>query len=168
MGGLTRDNYEQFRSATRPLEEVPDSRIRHAIAARGLRYVEAIRSSARLDYRFYFDSWGMTAHTIEPALNIGLTDYLRFDLWSRFHTQSSVSFWERAYVAEAGEIPALRSSDRSLSKSWHLTGGTRAQLTLGPATTYIEASVLYSKFPEFLFLDSRTALIGQAGLRWRF
>lgn len=169
MGGLDADNYEQFRLGARPLEEVPDSRFRHAIAGRGLRYLPPIESTLKLDYRLYFDSWGVTAHTVEPALRTQLGKYGRLDLWSRFHWQSSASFWRRAYVvASPDEIPALRSTDRSLSESWHVTAGARTAWTLGAWTSYLEGGVMYSQFPEFLFLDDRTALIGQAGVRWRF
>ncbi len=167
-GGLESSNYESYRLGQRPLEEVPDSRFRHAFAVRGLRYVAPINAAVRLDYRFYFDSWGMTAHTVEPALMLELAQSWRLDLHSRFHWQSSVSFWSRAYrVDSVDQIPALRSSDRSLSRSWHSTTGARVERSGAKLTAYLEFNVMVSRFPEFLFLDKRTALIGQAGLRWR-
>ena len=169
MGGLDDENYALFALGARPLEEVPDSRFRHSVAVRGLRYIPAISSAARLDYRFYFDSWGISAHTAEPGLNIGLAETWKLNLWGRFHWQSSASFWRRAYVVDQpDQIPGLRSSDRSLSSSWHVTAGARGERNGERLSAYLEASVLYSRFPEFLFLDSRTALIGQAGVRWKF
>ncbi len=169
MGGLSRGNYEMFRLAARPLEEVPNHRLRHAIAGRGLRYIDAIRSALRFDYRFYFDSWGITAHTLEPALHVGITDTVRLNLWNRFHWQSAASFWQRAYTVESpNTIPGLRSSDRSLARSWHLTTGARIERSGEALTAYLESSVMVSRFSDFLFLKRRTALIGQGGIRWRF
>lgn len=169
MGGLDADNYDQFALAARPLEEVPDTRYRHALGLRGLRYLSFLHSSARVDYRFYLDSWGMQAHTGEVAWYAQLAEHWRLNVWSRFHWQSSAAFWERAYLVEdPATIPALRSSDRSLSRSWHSTAGLRGEYEGESLAVYLELSAMYSRFPEFLFLDNRTALIGQLGVRWRF
>jgi hypothetical protein len=169
MGGLDADNYDQFALAARPLEEVPDTRYRHAIGLRGLRYLSFLHSAARVDYRFYLDSWGLQAHTGEVAWYAQLAEHWRLNVWSRFHWQSSAAFWERAYLVDDPDtIPALRSSDRSLSRSWHSTAGLRGEYDRETFAAYVEVSAMYSRFAEFLFLDNRTALIGQVGVRWRF
>ncbi len=169
MAGLSLSNFDRFRLSIKPAEEVPDSRYRHAIAARGIRYLESWKSSLRLDYRFYIDSWGILANTVESALYRDFGESLRLYGWTRFHQQTSASFWEKTYlVSSSGEIPALRTSDRSLSSSYHLTGGLRAEYDGDAVDTYMEFSSMYSSFNDFLYLDSRIALIFQGGVRWAF
>ncbi len=164
---LNIDTYDQFRLAFRPPESVPDNRYRHALAARLLHYEPAFDGSIRLDYRFYADSWGITGHTFEPALRHALSERWRLDFWTRFFWQSSASFWQRTYVVQdMSSIPEIRTMDRSLSSSWHFTGGARAEWVPGAFSAYLEISPMYSAFTDHLLIGSRFALISQGGIRW--
>ena len=161
--------YDNFRLATKPPEEVPDDRIRHAVAVRYLRYLPSVQASLRLDYRFYGDSWGMFAHTGELGVRRAITRCCLVHLWNRLHVQSSVSFWQRAYVvSDPLSIPALRTVDRSLSRSVHNTLGGRGEWARGALRAYLELAGMYSNFGDFLLLTHRFAVLTQAGVRWRF
>lgn len=164
---LDLDSFDAYRLAFRPPEEVPDQRYRHALAVRGLRYVPAIDSSVRLDYRFYGDSWGIFGHTLEAALYRPLASQFRLNLWTRFHIQSPASFWQREYVVEGvNAIPAIRTMDRALAGSWHTSGGARVEWTRGSWAAYWELSTMYSRFIDHLLIDSRVAILSQGGIRW--
>ena len=122
----------------------------------------------RLDYRFYGDSWGVLGHTVEPGLARALGACYRIDVWARLHVQSSASFWAREYVvANPGAVPIWRTMDRSLSSSWHTTGGARIsyrprqrRLVRGSQRhVTLDSSIT-------LLIDRRMALITQFGIRW--
>ena len=164
---LTLDTFEAYRLSARPPEEVPDDRFRHALAVRGLRYVDRLDGALRLDYRFYGDSWGVLGHTLEPAFARALSDHYQLDLWSRLHVQSSARFWQRAHlVASPTSLPRWRTMDRSLSRSWHTTFGARLGYARGAWVAYGEVSAMYSRFLEHLLIDRRLAIISQFGVRW--
>lgn len=164
---LDLDTFDRYRLAVRPPEEVPDTRYRHAIGVRAMRHVESLSSAVRLDYRFYGDSWGVYGHTLEPAITRTFGDSWRVNLFSRLHVQSSASFWRREYVvANPVAIPSLRTMDRALSSSWHLTGAARMEWDHEPISLYFELGSMYSSFTDHLLIDSRLAILSQAGLRW--
>ncbi len=166
---LDLDSFDDYRLSSRPPEEVPDLRVRHALAARALRYLSAIDGSLRADYRFYFDDWRMTSHTLELSLWSELGSGFGVELFGRGYRQSAVSFYERIYrVANAAEIPRLRTADRKLSPYHALTGGVRVRLRIEPIVAYLENSVMGTWFTDYLLLDSELALVGQGGLAWSF
>lgn len=168
QGGLNLENFSSFSLGPRPLESVPDQRYRHALGVRGLHYLEKLRGSVGLDYRIYLDSWGMHAHTMQPGLKVELGRKWMVSAWTRFHWQSSVSFWQRSYVVPSAEVvPRWRSADRSLSRSWHTTPGVRAEYDTPRFAFYGDLSIMFSRFPEFMYLDRRTAGVFLIGARWK-
>jgi hypothetical protein len=166
---LDGDNLSSYRLPERPPEEVPDRRVRHAIAARGVRLLPGV-GALEADYRFYIDSWGMQAHTADATLRVPIGRY-RVDIEDRLHWQGAVDFWQRAYTMDAdGEIPRWRTVDRDLGGYAQDTLQVRGQLELPPLslTVYALGGAMVTRFSDYLFLDWRLALIGQTGLRWRF
>lgn len=161
-------NFDQFRLPERPGEQVPDQRYRHALAVRGLRFLRRIDSSVRLDYRLYTDSWGLWAHTVEAGLARQLSSRWLLSGWTRFHLQTAADFWRRTYEVESGQIPSLRTADRSLSGMWQSYSAVRGEFTATSVHAYLEVAGMYSRYLEFLYLDQRTALIVQGGGRWTF
>lgn len=159
------DTFDDYRLPEKPAEEVPDLRVRHALFLRGLRHVAALRGSVRLDYRFYVDSWGMTAHTVEAAVVAGLGRGFTLEARERAHLQTPVSFWERTYVVEEGSVPRWRSVDRELAGAMSSTSTVGVAWRRGGFAVYLDAGVMLSRFEDFLFLDERTAFLGQFGLR---
>jgi hypothetical protein len=161
------DSFDRYRLSSRPPEEVPDLRVRHALAVRGLRYLDPLHASLRLDYRFYFDDWGMLAHTIELALVDELSPRWALSLFTRGYTQNAASFYRRIYiVAAADEIPRFRSVDRKLSPYRALTAGARASLRLRSVNLYLELSAMHTWFTDYLYLSRELALVSQAGVAW--
>lgn len=167
-GGLNLENFTKFNLGPRLLESVPDQRYRHALGVRALHYIPGIKGSVGLDYRAYLDNWGMHAHTVQPGLKVQLGHKWLLSAWTRFHWQSSVSFWQRSYVVASAEaIPRWRSADRSLSRSWHTTPGIRAEYETPRFAFYGDLSIIFSEFPEFMYLDRRSAGVFLIGARWK-
>ncbi len=164
---LDRDNFSSYRLPERPPEEVPDRRVRHALALRGLRFVPGL-GALQADYRFYIDSWGMQAHTVDATIRIPAGRF-RIDVEDRLHWQGPVDFWRRVYTIDAaGEVPRWRSVDRDLGGYLQDSMLVRGQVELGAFEIYGLGGGMVTRFRDYLFLDWRLALIAEAGLRWRF
>jgi hypothetical protein len=102
-------------------EELPETRLRHALAMRVAQYLPALGLGAQLHYRFYFDQesltrtdpWGMTAHTVEARLYKNLGRHVETRLAYRYHQQSKADFWcnSRADLGCYGMMPTYHSWD---------------------------------------------------------
>lgn len=161
------DTFDRYRLSSKPPEEVPDHRNRHSFALRALRYFPGIDASLRLDYQFYFDSWGVTAHTVEPAFNFLLTGPWRMVLYARVYGQYSADFWQRQYVvADGGQLPKWRTVDRSLTSFVRVVPGVQIRWDEGPFGVYVDGGVTWTKFNDYMLLDERFGLVAQAGFRW--
>jgi hypothetical protein len=94
-------------------ETVPGQRTRSAAVLRGRRALGR-KLSAGLDYRFYFDDWGLLSHTIAPDLVWMLTEHASLNLSYRYYTQSEADFYRPRYVLP-GSITGYVTRDRELS-----------------------------------------------------
>lgn len=94
-------------------EQVPDSRIRNAFTLRARRALG--RSlSAGVEYRFYFDTWRMLSHAVEPDVTIRISDAARLSLRYRYTTQSEASFYRPRYF-DVMDTDGYVTRDRKLS-----------------------------------------------------
>lgn len=164
---LDRSTFDEYRENLRPPEEVPDLRMRHALSVRGLHHLPDARTTLRLDYRFYFDDWGLLAHTIEPAVRARIRESWDLTIFARAHRQGSASFWRRVYqVDEVGTVPRFRSVDRDLSAYTTLTAGGRFGWEASSVSLYVDLSVAHTVYDAFLYRDRLTALIARVGGRF--
>ncbi len=149
----------------KPLEQLPLSRQRYAVTGRlGHRFDG---STIRLEERLYADSWLLVASTTDARWIVDLGR--RFEIWPhvRFHAQSAVNFWQRAYTANGPlTVPELRTGDRELGPLRTITGGGGLRALLGPnadlsawAVT-LQGDVMYTDFLNDLFILNRTAVLG--------
>lgn len=94
------------------LESLPGHRDRHAVY---LRYVHALSDvlSAHLDYRYYIDTWGLDAHSIEPSLYASFHDEQGLArLYYRLYTQSPVRYYANGFAFPA----TFMTSDSDLQR----------------------------------------------------
>jgi hypothetical protein len=93
-------------------EDLPEVRIRHALALKIAQYVPHLSMGMQLLYRFYFDQgafdaldpWGMTAHTIEGRLYKNLGPDVEVRLSYRYHWQGNAGFWCNARPDNGGSL----------------------------------------------------------------
>ncbi len=122
----------RLRVAARPLEQLPLSRQRYAASFR-MAHRYGTTSTLRLDERLYDDSWALVASTTDARYLIDVGPRFEVGPHARFHAQTSVNFWQRAYTIGPGfEIPALRTGDRELGPLVGLTTGFAVRYKLGP------------------------------------
>ncbi|MBI5179877.1 MAG: DUF3570 domain-containing protein [Nitrospirae bacterium] len=83
---------------TRYDEVLPEKRKRHTVIARLNQYLP-YQSSIQFDYRYYFDSWEINAHTVDTKLFHYLTDNLILRLRYRYYNQNSAYFYKEGYAS---------------------------------------------------------------------
>ncbi len=143
-------------------ERVPDERYRHAATARG-RYALGEHVSTGLEYRFYFDSWGVRSHTIMPdvAFRLGDDTLLSFDY--RYYTQGEADFYKPRYL-DPRDALGYRTRDRELSALYSNRLGLRFQhdVELGGGscvlTTALRTSVTRYRYLAFVGLSRVDAI----------
>lgn len=170
--GASIDTVNASRLPERPLERLPLERERFAITARfGHRFAHG---TLRIDERLYTDSWRLHASTTDARYFFDLSRRLMVWPHLRFHAQSAVYFWRRAYVSSfsgtQGEVPRYRTGDRELGPLATVTAGAGGSLGIGPRTDpsawALEAQVdfLGTEFLDDLYVTSRSAVLVAAGL----
>jgi hypothetical protein len=96
-------------------ERHPDHRTRHAFAVSARRFVPRTETTVIAAYRFYVDSWGMTAHTPELRVVQDAGDGVDVALGYRAHRQFAADFYRATYPS--GDVPYV-SDDVKLSSFW--------------------------------------------------
>lgn len=143
-------------------ETNPDSRLRHALAARGRRAL-GYAFSVGAGYRFYLDDWDLLSHTAEADIAWLPTTRLSLKLRYRFYWQGAAAHYRARYPDLVPDRP-FYTRDKELSPlhahgigldlghAWDVddTGGTlRAMLSVAP-TRY--------EYRDFPWLDQITAI----------
>ncbi len=133
-------------------ETDPDTRWRNAIVI-GANHAVGANDSVQVDYRLYFDSWGITSHTFGARYFVHLTPRLELRLRNRVYTQGAASFYLDNYTAPAKYI----TFDRELSPLWSETFGGKLMYKL---TDHLEGELkvdlFYYSYSDFAPLTSRT------------
>jgi Protein of unknown function (DUF3570) len=130
--GASIDLVNQRRASARALEQLPLSRDRFALSARLAHRLQS--STVRADQRAYIDSWGLKGSTTDLHFIVDASRRIEVGPHLRFHAQTSVNFWQRAYTLLPGfDFPALRTGDRELGPLLNVTGGVRLRWRVGPA-----------------------------------
>jgi uncharacterized protein DUF3570 len=116
---------------TRGPEIFPNNRVRHALVGRASQFLPW-NGALRGYYRFYADSWGVVAHSIEAELLQRLSPALYIGALYRFHTQTGVDFFTTLAPLDA----PLRTADSDLAPLDAQTIGGRLSFDL-PVETQV-------------------------------
>lgn len=145
-------------------ESVPDRRLRHAASAR-VRRAFGDHVSAGLDYRFYFDDWGVQSQTVTPDLALLVSEHGTLSLHYRYYTQGEADFYQPRYLA-ASDANDFVTRDRELSAMYsnRLGLGYLHAFALGSGgsvlTTALRTGIIRYKYLAFVGLDHVDALEG--------
>jgi hypothetical protein len=109
-------------AANAKIEQLPGQRFKMPI---GLRFNYHLTDFLILKtfYRFYFDNWGLTAHTLKAELPIKLGNTFRLYPFYRFHVQSAAD-----YFSPHGEASVL---DTYFTSDYDLSGLTSNKVGVG-------------------------------------
>ncbi len=170
--GASVEYVNAHRLVERPLEQLPLARRRFALAGTIAHRLES--STIRASERIYADNWGLKATTTDARWIFDVGERLRLWPHLRFHAQTPVGFWQRAYASiglPGFSLPEFRTGDRELGPLWAVTGGGGAKVFLGSAahprffSVGFEADVVYSSYLDDLFITSRTGVLGSITLQ---
>lgn len=103
-------------------EAHPLSRIRIAPSAFAFYSIPKTPLVAEARYRFYGDSWGISAHAVDMRLHLRLWKYLRLRARYRYYTQSASDFYREGLDYEQSE--RFKTADPKMSAFHsHMPGG---------------------------------------------
>lgn len=147
-------------------EYVPPDRTRHALAAL-IRRAFSETLSLGLNYRLYFDDWGLTSHTALLDMGINVSAQTLISLRYRFHMQGAVTFYQPIYARI--DADQYRTRDRELSElTYHRAGAELEQRFDVGEQSKLSATLAVSgnfyNYADFKGLDQVSALEISAGL----
>lgn len=165
--GATRDLVVSNRLPIMPFEQVPeDGRNRFAVFGRIAHRFET--STLRADERLYIDDWGLKATTTDLRFLYDVNDQLRVGPHARFHLQSGVDFWKRAYsaipiFANPGDpspvgysYPKYRTGDKENGPMFAATFGLGARYQLSEIfSASVQVEGIYSQYLDHLYIFDR-------------
>lgn len=116
-------------------ERYPETRSSHALGVQSIYALNDI-SSLRTGYRYYKDSWGIKAHTLEGAY----ARYVAGRRWlleghARYYQQNNALFYsdnfslEQTYMARDKELSTFKSLTLGIKATYDLTGKVFTRLT---------------------------------------
>lgn len=125
-------------------ESLPAMRNRHAFT---LKYVHGFSDifAAHLDYRFYFDDWGVRSHTVEPSLNLAFGhDAGLVKLFYRFYQQGAVNYYQdsftssKTYMTSDSDLASFMAHELGglVSYEWELKNFFLKSINLTGAASY--------------------------------
>jgi hypothetical protein len=106
----------------------PDQRHQFAWLTRYRRHYESLDASLHLDYRYAFDDWQLTSHTLEAAWYQSLFRVLRIIPNVRWYSQSQADFYSPFYASAPAD--GFVSSDYRLSPYGAISYGVKAEVDL--------------------------------------
>jgi hypothetical protein len=111
-------------------ERVPETRLRHAIAASARGYVPTTGTTIITSYRLYVDDWGIVGHTPEARLVQRLPREIDIGLRFRYHRQGGADFFQTIYDSNDPAVQPFLTDDVKLSAFDGQTYGTRFEAPL--------------------------------------
>lgn len=112
-------NLKGYGTAT---EVYPETRTSYAVALRALYYLP-YRASLKGEYRFFNDSWGITAHTYELAYVHPLSDRWTVEGRYRYYSQTQADFYKDLFPFENAETYMGRDKELSTFSDFTIGGG---------------------------------------------
>jgi hypothetical protein len=150
-------------------ESAPGTRVRNSAVAR-LRGALSPKWFLAGDYRLYFDTWGMLAHTVQAVLSQTPVAWFDWRLRARFYAQSGVDFYQDTY----DRLRKHMTADRELGPFIGITGGIKLgfNVTSMPETVALafdlKADVTYQHFSDYALLPERLMVVTEAGMHFDF
>lgn len=171
LGGFQESPYRmaELSDGTFTPESAPDDRTRQSVV---LRLRGALSPTWFLggDYRFYFDTWGIDAHTVQVALENEASSWFEWRLRTRIYRQSPADFYADVYDA----MHEFMTADRELGGLWSALVGVKLDFRvpgLGEALDLafdLKSDLTYQAFDDFRQLPERWMVVTEAGVHIDF
>jgi hypothetical protein len=116
----------QVAGSTTP-ERYPQTRSSHAFGAKAIIYLKP-RKSLNIGYRYFMDTWGIRAHTVELGTKryLGANEQWLVDTHFRYYNQDGAVFYSSQFPSEQNYM----ASDKELSSFSDYSVGVKATYKL--------------------------------------
>ncbi len=149
------DDFATLRTLSN-VERLDDSRIKIPISMRWNYYVsDFIR--LKTFYRFYTDSWGISAHTASVELPIMVSPSFIVSPFARYHTQTAADDFYEFGQASASNTPEFYTSDYDLSDFNSLKVGVGFQYSPVMGVSNFKSPFRRNKTAQLKSIGLRTA-----------
>ena len=102
----------------------PRKRFERALAVRYRRFLNNLRASLHVDYRYYTDDWGIASHTLHTSWYQNIGAYFRLVPNMRYYSQTNADFFRSADDYSL-PLDVDQSSDFRLASYGALTAGLK-------------------------------------------
>lgn len=141
-------------------EATPETKTSSAWAIRTLYYLP-YRASARLEYRYYSDTWGVDAWNIEAGYVQPVFENFTIDLSYRYYTQGASDFYSDLYPRQNSQNFLSRDKELSPFSSNTLGVGLTYQFNSDLAPFFKRGEVsLFADYIMFTYDDFRDVMKG--------
>lgn len=154
-------------------ESHPSERYRNAAILRGRRALSQ-HTSLGLEYRYYFDDWGVQSHTMGPDFAWVIAEHDTLNLGYRYYTQADADFYRARYLS-LSQTTRYVTRDRELSALYsnRLSLGYEHDFVLTESGDLVLEAALRTGFTRYVYqafvgLDSVNAVEGTAMLALQF
>jgi hypothetical protein len=111
----------------------PSKRLERTVSAQYRHYFDWQRLSLAVNYRYFWDSYEVDAHTLDAQLTLGTGSRFEWGPSIRVYGQSAASFYS-PYDQYALSLSLPQSSDHRLSSFGAVSLGLRAKIQAGPVS----------------------------------
>jgi hypothetical protein len=141
-------------------EVSPDTKTSSAWALRGM-YFLPFRASARAEYRYYTDTWGVDAWHVELGYVQPLSHGVTLDLSYRYYTQTSADFYNDLFPYQNSQNFLSRDKELSPFSSNTLGAGVTYALSGEMLPFFKRGEIsLFVDYMQFTYDDFRNVLKG--------
>lgn len=130
-------------------ERYPRTRTGNALSLRG-RYYLHYRAALQGDYRWYNDTWGITANTFEISYTQPIDDRLMLDVHFRFYMQNSADFYSDLFPRANFQNFLARDKELAKMDSQTLGFGLGYEFTV-PRFEFIQKATVNLKYDLIRF-----------------
>ncbi|MBL7721374.1 MAG: DUF3570 domain-containing protein [Chitinophagaceae bacterium] len=106
------------------VENLPDTRLKIPLGFRA-NYFLGDKVVLRSFYRYYYDDWGLNAHTVQFESSVKVTPFFSLTPFYRYYTQSAVDYFAPIYVHKQSDQYFTSNYDLSKFNSNFFGGGFR-------------------------------------------
>jgi hypothetical protein len=129
-------------------EVYPHTRTSNAAAVRA-RYFLPYRAALHGEYRYFTDTWGIDAHTVELGYTHPWTERWVFELGYRFYTQTAADFYSDLFERPDQQNFMARDKELSTFSSHMLSLGATYELSL--EWKFLQRSTLSFYYDRMMF-----------------
>lgn len=149
-------------------EQHPDDRLRHTLSSKAAWYVGS-ETALQPSYQLYFDDWGIVSHEVSLYVLREFGSHVLGRAGYRYFRQGEADFYERQYVLAPSRYRYVSADKRLGPIEGHLLGLRFEYGIDTPSDDLMRLGIdakidwNFNRYLDYLFLEDRSALVGQFG-----